>query len=416
MKNLKFLSFLFLVGWMSLTMVSCGDDLNNDNGPVITLGTGLNVVSGDATLDAGQVFSVNITGVKGDSDLRTLTIQEAGVNIPLDRLTFSAGGGGNPLLLSQANASSFDLTIGIQAHVDISAKVYSFILEDVDGNKSSVSFTITTAGNPPVIENPMNNAPYTVSPGTNFTDLFIVRKGTTSLKSVEVLIDDATVTDLSQLFYGDLQTPFTSNPLDIPAADADNFNKNIFFTAPATVGIYNYKIRFTDLSGLISEVVLPVTVGRPVTSLEGVLFNQAGPQGRGGLDLDTGVSTGSSSPIAEIRDEGIDLGQSLPNNWRQQMSGINGSEMKYLKKGENGLSENFSFENVVISEQLLTLWDNGVSFTQKSVDNERDVSDKVAEGDVFVVKNGSKYYIFLVRQVVVTSDDNTDNYVLDIKF
>lgn len=416
MKSLKMFNLFLLAGVLSMIMVSCSDDLVNDARPEISLGTGLNVISEDAILEAGQSFTVNITGIKGDADLRTLTLQEAGVNLPLDRLSFSSGGGANPLLLSQSNASSFDMTIGIQAHLDIASKAYTFILEDVDGARASVSVTITTTGNPPVIEIPVNNATFTVNPGTNFTELFIVNKGTTNLKTIEVLVDDVSVTNVGQLFYGDLQTPFTSNPLDIPSEDADNFSKNIFFTAPSEVGVYAYKVRFTDASGLKTEVVLSVTVGRPVTTLEGVLFNQAGPQGRGGLDLDTGVSTGSASPIAEIRDEGIDLGQSMPNNWRQQISGINGSEIRYLKAGENGLSENFLFENVIISEQLLLLWNSGVSFTQRSVDNERDVSDKVLAGDVFIVKKDAKFYIFLVREVVVTIDDNTDNYVLDIKF
>lgn len=416
MKNLKLFNLFLLTSLLSFLLVSCTDDGSITQGPRVSLGTGLNVISSDASVDAGKSFSVNITGVKGDADLRTLTIQEAGVNVPLERLTFSSGGGANPLLLSQANPSSFDITVDILAHLDISAKIYSFIVEDAEGEKSSVTLTITTMGNPPLIENPVSNAPLTINPGQLFSELFIVKNGTTSLNTVEVSINDASVTDLSQLFYGDLQTPFTSNPLTIPMTDINNFNKNIFFRAPNEVGIYIYKVKFTDLSGLSSEVLLPVTVGKRVTSLEGVLFNQAGPVGRGGLDLDTGVSTGSSNASAEIRDEGIDLGRPVANNWRQQISGINGSEIKSLVKGENGLSENFSFEDIVISEQLLPLWQNGKSFTQKSSDGMRDVSDVVVAGDIFVVKNGDKYYLILVRNVVVTSDDNTDNYVLDIKF
>ena len=81
-----------------------------------------------------------------------------------------------------------------------------------------------------------------------------------------------------------------------------------------------------------------------------------------------------------------------------------------------GVSETFSFTNIKFTEEVSSLFANGVAFTQKSSDNVRFVSNKVTIGDVFSVKIGSKYYLLQVKDVKITTTDNKDQYTFDVKY
>ena len=118
---------------------------------------------------------------------------------------------------------------------------------------------------------------------------------------------------------------------------------------------------------------------------------------------------------AELRDEGIDLGATEANNWLQQISGVNNTEVKYIKKGTNGISETFTFDAIKYKEEISGLWTSGTSFTKTSKDGLRSVSDKVVKGDIFIAKKGTNYYLINVADVKIVTTDNSDNYVLDIK-
>lgn len=412
---------LFVLALFAVALQSCEDGTINPGvqNPSVNLVSGTDLVSTDATVGVGQVFKVNLTGTKGDNPIRSITIQEAGTKIDLSRVTYSGGVSGNPLSLTGANASSFDFTIQIKAHTDISTKLYSFVVADDQGNVSTKSISITTVGNPPTIVEPSVDQMVTVLPDGLFAATFKVVKGSGKISQIEVLINDVKATDLSRLFYNDLQTPYSSNPLNVPVADQESLNKELLFRAPSGTGSYTYTVKFIDEYGQSSVRKINVNVGTPVTMLEGVLLNQSGEAGQGGLDLDTGAGTGTvasnpTSANAEIRDEGIVNLQNDPT-WKQQISGMNGSVIKYIIKGQNGVSESFSFDQVTYSEQIAALYANGVNFTQKSTDNLRDVSNKVNVNDLFVVKNGDKYYLLVVKNVKVTTADNKDSYTFDVK-
>ena len=280
-------------------LTSCGDDtsiVDTDRDPVLEFVAGDSIISTDATLRVGQDFTVNLRGTKTDNPLRLITVQEAGVNVPLERLSLNA----NPTLLTGTNVDGFsEYLIAIRTHTDISTKSYSFILEDTKGNKVTKSIAITS-----------------------------------------VALTDATL-------------------------------------------------------------------------LSGILLNQSGPTGKGGLDLDNGVGTGSMDPTAELRDEGIDLGLPVSTNWLQQVSGVNNTEVRYIKKGVNGISENFTFGAIKYKEEIAGLWGNGTAFTAKI--STRFVSNKVVKGDVFIAKKGDNYYLLNVADVKVVTTDNTDSYTIDIK-
>ncbi|MBK9567011.1 MAG: hypothetical protein IPO37_18135 [Saprospiraceae bacterium] len=420
MRNVFKISFSFLI--LSLFLVSCGEDsiINPTvNPPVVNLASGTGITSGDATLNIGESFTVQITASKGTNPMKSLTIEDAGSKIDISRLTFSTGGGGNPLLLTGATSSALDIKITIKVHTDVSTKAYKFTVADDAGNQSGKTINITTKGTPPIITEPSVDHKVDVNVNALFSTKFKVAKGTAPLQSIEVLIDDVRAKDSTRFFYQELTKPFNANPFTIPVADKDNLEKDIIIRAPLTPGIYKYTIKFIDATGLSSSKNITATVGKKVTMLQGILLNQSGPDGQGGLDLDTGKSTGtvSSDPsaiTAEIRDEGI-LNLTNDPTWKQQISGMNGSLIKYIIKGKNGIPETFKFEDVTFSEQIASLFTNGTNFTQKSTSGNRDVSDKVAVGDVFVVKNGDKHFLLIVKNVKITTTDNLDSYTFDVK-
>ena len=147
MKSLNFFKFVFVFVAFSVFFTSCGDDtdiIDTDQDPKLELLVSDSTVASDVTLKVGAAFTVELTGTKTDNDLKTITIQEAGVNIPITSNRLSSNINSNPILLLGTDVSSFTLRFAISAHSDVSTKTYSFILEDTKGNKTTKSFAITT--------------------------------------------------------------------------------------------------------------------------------------------------------------------------------------------------------------------------------------------------------------------------------
>lgn len=400
---------------LSFSFYSCTDDGTGGGGLADTAPKVTITSPADVTVNPGQTFVVKIEGAKGTNNMKSLTINEAGTKVATERVTLANGSGSGAISLVGANTSSFDFTISIQSHLDIATKKYDFVVADETGLTTTKSVNVTTNGVAPKIEAPTNAGSFNLGINTNFGTNFKVTKGSSDLAFIEVLINDVKATDLTRIYYDDLNVPFTANPFPVPAADKDAFNKSIIIKTPATAGTYKYTIKFVDKSGLSSSHIANVVVGTAISTLEGVLLNQGGPTGTGGLDLDTGQGTGSADTKAEIRDEGIVNSNNDPT-WKQQISAANNSTVRYIKKGQNGVAESFSFASINIKEQIVSLWGNGVAFTKKSTDNNRDVSEKVAVGDIFIVKRDDKYYLLETKAVKVTTTDNTDSYTFDVKF
>lgn len=425
MKPFAFLKFIFAIAITSAFFTSCTDDGTGSGvvGPKVDFVAGTNVITSNATINAGESFTVNLVGTKGDNDMKTITVNEAGSRITdLTRITFShTTGVANPMLLLGNLTSSFDIKITIKAHTDISTKAYTFVIADEQNNTTTKTINITTSAVPPIIVLPAANSFAVVKPNGLFESLYKVEKGSSNIASIEVLIDGVRTTELNKLYYGNLQTNFTANPFTIPTADQALIDKILTFRAPAAVGVYTYTVKFTDVTGLSSSHNIIVYTGEEVSNLEGILLNSAGPTGTGGLDLDTGASTGSTAATAEVRDEGI-VNNASDGTWKQQISGVNGSELKYVEKGKNGVPETFAFDNIKTKEQIVPLWAAGRAFTQKStIDNTRLVSDKVNKGDIFILKKGTNYYLLSVRDIKITpettgEDRNKDSYTFDVKF
>lgn len=252
--------------------------------------------------------------------------------------------------------------------------------------------------------------------------------GTADLSSLTILEDGARV-DASRISIVGVE--IANNPQIITNARGGEFDITIA-ADPSVMDerFYSYAFTVEDSEKLIGETFLNVTTILPVdptTPLDqvllGVLLNQAGPEGTGGLDLDTGMGVGSNAEEAEIQDEGIDFDKTAANNWRQQISGVNGSIMRTVDL--ESVAEGLTFDKVDNKEQVLAAFDMGAtlagtdSLANPSDDtNDEDVSEPVQLGDLFAVYSptNDRYYLLECTAINVISDSNGDSYEFNIKY
>jgi hypothetical protein len=221
----------------------------------------------------------------------------------------------------------------------------------------------------------------------------------------------------------------SNNPLLIVGADKDGVTYSIDIAPSATAAIgdfitYSFTVadesNNTDLVDIVINITGPLTT--PLTStIPGVLFNQAGPAGTGGLDLDTGTGTGSAAAESEIRDLGLDCTMAAGTlNWLRQIGTINGAIMVRVDATQ---LENFTFDGVDNKEIVKDAYDTGIALSAGTSTNcasgatttVQNTAD-VAVGDVFAVFANSKYYLFQVDDIIENTTGNGDSYELTIKF
>lgn len=268
--------------------------------------------------------------------------------------------------------------------------------------------------------------------GETFNVRLTIVKGDSPLKSVALRAGNANLETSRFSINGGAIT--SNNPFLVTGADKDGVTYDIAITpaagsAAGDVTVYAFTV--TDDNNNTDEVTVQITVTAPATTpleqtLTGVLLNQAGDTGTGGLNLDNGTGTGSADAAAEIRDLGIDCTIPLgTENWRAQFGTVNGAEMVRVNPAQ---LENFTFAAVDNKEIILeaytkgTALNNGVSTapncTQTTV---TDVSGTIAVGDMFAVFANSKYYLLRVDAInyvlgSVPTERNDDNIVFSIKF
>ncbi|MFK8055085.1 MAG: hypothetical protein AB8F78_03095 [Saprospiraceae bacterium] len=204
--------------------------------------------------------------------------------------------------------------------------------------------------------------------------------------------------------------------------DSAGFTRTFFVVSPSTYSTsttYTFTVR--DLDGEEASAELTITqpeeiISTPLTqTLNGVLFNQAGPTGTGGLDLEGGLGTGSTSTLAEIRDMGIDSAIPLgTENWIQKIAPVNNTLLR--KVSTTWVMEN-PFADVDSKEAVLE------AFNSSSVD--LSTSDRVLVGDVFAVYDArdGNYYLINTANVFVETEaagatirENGDRYSFDVKY
>jgi len=234
---------------------------------------------------------------------------------------------------------------------------------------------------------------------TEFFVKITATQGDDLLNRLAVSENSTDITELTRLtFDGDVAG---SNPTPLPTEAQTGFTWTVGIVSSKDAGTNTYTLSVTDATGNVAQVSFDIVTEVGLETSTGyLLLNQAGPAGTGGLDLDTGDGTGSADPEAEIKDEGIDLGApSNDLNWKQQISAANSAAIRIPDAG-------LSYDDLNNSTQLEAAYEAGLDVT---------ITDKVEIGDVFLVKNGEKYYVIKTVNVTVTPNDNGDSYEFEIK-
>jgi len=276
----------------------------------------------------------------------------------------------------------------------------------------------------------------TVDGGTTVTFLVTANKGTNDLQSFAVTEDGVNIpADRYSITEYTDNSITLNNPQLLTGNDVNNFTYTVNITVPSENSDpeadedYFYKVIVADDKGVSAEEEIVITVNGfvivdPVTPTTfeamGVLLNQAGPSGTGGLDLDQADGgTGSQDASAEIRDLGIDCTISGSENWRGLFGTVNGADMRQVDVSQ---VENFTFDNTNSVEAIQGAFDSGIQLgddvsTAPNCD-ETTVTDVAQpnEGDMYVVSANSRLYLLRVDEINFVANSNTDNYVFSIKY
>lgn len=267
-------------------------------------------------------------------------------------------------------------------------------------------------------------------------------KGTKALKSLtvyqgttKVAIDDLTIDGSAA----------AANPV-LLVNPSDQMEWDIVIKVGDTPGTVSYTIEVADEGGKTDEVSFDVKVETPIdATITGAtiqLWNQGGPAGRGGIDLEDGSSTGtrlsnSGNPDvdqsylrAEMRDMGIDSLAGSGDNWRRRVAGINGTEVRFVGNA-NTTPDILDFSKIASKESIKAAYDaaaalkaastyTGAGTGNISVWGNFKVSEKVNQGDIFAVykSTGNVYYLVKVETITETTTlmNNEDNYRVSIKY
>ena len=400
---------------------SCEEDfggiLEQESGPSAGLNFEEGFVNTVANVETGETFKVKLSANSGSTNLKSVSIKEDGFLVDFARISINGSdASANPILLFTPDTEGFTWEIEVEAHTDEASRAYTFEVADEGNQISSNTVTITTMDVMPIAPSLeyLGSSSFTATPGSFISIPLNVLAGNKPLSHIAVAEGAEFIEDLSRLYFGDTQTNFTSNPHPLSAEDQNGFEKNIFIKASTEAGTKSYRVFVVDGVSDGAFVDFEITTGSSVDLIEGILFNAAGVAGTGGLDLDDGIGLGSRDPEAEIKDEGIDLNQPLADNWRQRVSGVNGSEIKYVQAGVNGVPEGFSFDNVTLKEELPGLFNSGMRFDLLNGDDES-ISYRLSEGDVLIVRNAGRHYLLKIREINIVTNGNADHYVLDVK-
>lgn len=424
MKQLTFLSKLLFIALIASMVASCEDTGGGGGGGTFVLPPVIDLDSAPAStsIAAEEVFSVSIKADQGDNLMSTLTILEDGFELDANRINLLGQGFGafsNPYTFTNSSEqASFAGTIDIISQSDASTRTYTFRVDDGQGNTDETTVDITTSTGPLSIS-------FTEMSPFAWTDLILdqqgtikfqinAAKGSSPMESLTVYEDGVAIADLTRLRLNTIDdlggaTNFDANPLGLLGDDQSAFSWVVWVTTHADNTTKNYTFKVTDGNGDSQEIGVNITVdavtGTPITSdLTGkLLLNAGGPAGTGGIDLETGNGLGSSDPLSDLKDQGIDITQATSVNWIRKVAPVNGSILKTP-------GADFPFTgigDIQFREEIQSAFDGGTTITESEV---------VLVGDVFIIQDaGGQIFIVEVTDVNETTSDNDDYYQLAIK-
>ena len=415
MNSLIKLGFLCIL--LALAFAACeGDPMTSGDRPAgITFIEGDGLASDCDTVISLRTFCVDIEVIQGDTLIKAIAVREDGVLVDVPRMTYDGTPApANPWLLPERGEDGFLTKICIQAHDDESTRIYTIeIIDDAD-RVSTDSIKIATVF-PPTVMAGVGDTTNVNGPCEKHTLNISISDVNIPLLSIGVE-ERGRFINVSRLESSDIGD-FMSNPKELFGDDKEGFTTDLFIKAHETPGAINqYTLVLEDELGFDYEYDFSIQTGTSVDDFNGILRNAAESDQVGTLDLDTGQSENMESEISEIRDEGIDENLVDSLNWRQQIAGVNKTEVRQLIENVNGLPATFSFDNIVVKEEIPDLWGQGELFTETN-DNGDLISDRIDVGDTFIANRGdTSYWVFRVARLDTSRRDNEDSYTLNIKF
>lgn len=360
-----------------------------------------------------EVFGSILTITRGKNKIKGITILENNQLIDAARFTIGSKAAlGNPTIFNSPLDEGGSIRIDITAPTSIGNNTYKFILTDYLGDTASTMRVVSINAKGPTIKynGPIINIATISAP---FKYKLSGKKEQGKLTTLQVLEDDKPIA-ANRLNFGGKAA--ISNPIVLELTESALFDKDLQITSPSASGTYTYKFILTDEFGASSADSTRSLVGIPLKELVSKnLYNASRGGSNGGIDLNTGVSTTTISVNADIADSGIDttiLDKTL--NWVRQIYGVNGTEIRQIINGKNGVPLVYSYTQTYIQEELVSLFLKGEPFTSRNKQGTL-ISERVQVGQNFIAKRGNLYYLIEVAGIINTADDNEDYYRLNIK-
>ncbi|MEO6191154.1 MAG: hypothetical protein ABIO44_13140 [Saprospiraceae bacterium] len=244
-----------------------------------------------------------------------------------------------------------------------------------------------------------------ISGGSTITTRIKATKGSSDLNILRILwrrngqTEDSTV-DATNLKINGLTA--NSNPLLILASsDLAGFTYTVSFPASSAADTITYYFQVEDKNKEKATVSFKIYTDENRISilLDKKLYNKDGPAGFGGIDLQTGNSTGSTDLSAELKDEG-----NGPLEWMMQFSARNPVEttIRLVLAGTN-------FTDLNSKTDIVDAYDNGNMTTTASP----------SIGSTYIVKSGIFYFAINIKDLYVQmgtgTGKNGDYFLMDIK-
>ena len=285
MKKQNFLYGILGVFMLSFFFTSC---LTDQNPPVVSLLSGTDVLTSSGKIEPSSNFKVQVKGIKGDVNMKTLTIFENGSILPLERIV--DGLNANPALLTGTDVESFSKTITIKAQTT-GISDYLFVVEDENLLKDTVMITLT--GSTAFNVNVASLKVYNADAPTGYFGSVDLQKGeaVASKDNPDGDIQDFGVVSTSQPYDGTWQKkikPENGTEMVIPAAsvtfaDIDDMEKLIV--------AYNAGSKVTEASVTVGKVFLFKSPSKTVGIFDYFILNtlelhETPPSNLGGDNLD----------------------------------------------------------------------------------------------------------------------------------
>lgn len=410
--NLTLKSILFAL--FAIFIVGCAEDGTGG------IGGGVNPtkyppsisssLSTDVTINAGENVVMPVLVTSTGSPLKAIFFYKDNEKLSTSDFLINGNAPAANPIATLSNTSRFEANVTFLTQGINNAATYKVEALAEDGSKSSVYTTVSILSRPPSIT--ISGATSgTFTPGTNLTIKTDLTKGSGDFKSIAIY-EDGTLLDPSRIisFAG---SDVSQNPFGISTSQS-TVSANAVIKLSSSEKTSEITFEVTDSNNQKATTVYTATTKIPYTDVDSftnfLLANQGGPAGRGGADLDItegSSSVGSSDSRAEIKDLGINTNLPAASNWIQRIAPANNAQMKYLKPGQNGLSESFQFSDIQYRELLPTYFSNGTALSNGS-------SDPVRTGDMFIIERDGKYYAIKISEIVVTTSDNNDYYKFEL--